>query len=108
VVLGVDTPQGVQRLRAQWVIDGEGSLAANVGAGFVRESFDDRFLVADVPARVLGVGRDLRDTDGVLAGRYDARPGTVILIRPDGHVAARWRRWDEALIETAIRRCLCL
>jgi hypothetical protein len=100
----VDAPVGLER--------GQGWLLPQLGAGFVLLSFGaaptPAVSVGGVPARVLGVGRDLRDTDGVLAGRYDARPGTVILIRPDGHVAARWRRWDEALIETAMRRCLCL
>ena len=31
------------------------------------------------------------DADGLLAARYDARPGTAYLIRPDQHIAARWR-----------------
>ncbi|TXH50431.1 MAG: FAD-dependent oxidoreductase, partial [Burkholderiaceae bacterium] len=59
-----------------------------------------------VRARVLVVGRDLVDAQGVLAQRYDARPGTTYLIRPDQHVAARWRSFDRAAVETALRRCL--
>ena len=39
-----------------------------------------------------------------LQQRYDARPGTVYLIRPDQHVAGRWRSFDAARIEAALAR----
>lgn len=44
--------------------------------------------------------------DGIAAQRYDARPGTVYLIRPDQHVCARWRLATVADIRVAIRRAL--
>jgi 3-(3-hydroxy-phenyl)propionate hydroxylase len=47
---------------------------------------------------------DLVDTAGVLSQRYDARNGAVYLIRPDQHVAARWRRFDAVAIAAAVRR----
>jgi 3-(3-hydroxy-phenyl)propionate hydroxylase len=59
-----------------------------------------------VKAPVLSVGRDIEDTRGVLAQRYDAKPGTVYLIRPDQHVAARWRKFDAAKIKQALARAL--
>jgi 3-(3-hydroxy-phenyl)propionate hydroxylase len=59
-----------------------------------------------VSARVLTVGVDLVDVEGLVARRYDARPGTVYLIRPDRYVAARWRTFDARLIEAALARAL--
>jgi 3-(3-hydroxy-phenyl)propionate hydroxylase len=40
--------------------------------------------------------------------RYDGQPGTVYLIRPDQHVAARWRRFDAAAVRAALQRALAL
>jgi 3-(3-hydroxy-phenyl)propionate hydroxylase len=57
-----------------------------------------------VAATVLSVGADLIDTQGLATQRYDATPGTVYLIRPDQHVAARWRGFDAAKIEAALAR----
>jgi 3-(3-hydroxy-phenyl)propionate hydroxylase len=41
---------------------------------------------------------------GALAQRYDARPGTAYLLRPDQHVAARWRAADAARVRAAVAR----
>jgi 3-(3-hydroxy-phenyl)propionate hydroxylase len=54
---------------------------------------------------VLSVSDEIEDAEGLLAQRYDAKPGTVYLIRPDQHVAARWRGIDTARIQAALRRC---
>ncbi len=47
------------------------------------------------------------DSAGLLAQRYDARPGTAYLLRPDQHVAARWRALDAAAVNAALRRAIC-
>ncbi|HXD07324.1 MAG TPA: FAD-dependent oxidoreductase [Burkholderiaceae bacterium] len=44
------------------------------------------------------------DHRGVAARRFDAKPGTVVLLRPDQHVCARWRRFDSARLDAALRR----
>jgi len=61
---------------------------------------------AGVCARVLNVGGDVEDVEGLLAQRYDGQPGTVYLIRPDQHVAARWRSFEVGKIRAALRRCI--
>jgi len=53
-------------------------------------------------------GDALCDRDGVLAQRYDLRPGTVYLFRPDHHVCARWRKPSAAQVRAAIRRALAI
>jgi 3-(3-hydroxy-phenyl)propionate hydroxylase len=53
-------------------------------------------------ARTLVVGRDLIDTEGAFARRFDASPGATYLIRPDQHLCARWRKVDQGAIDAAI------
>ena len=43
----------------------------------------------------------LHDHTGLAAARYAAPPGTVVLLRPDQHVAARWRRYHTDAIAEA-------
>ena len=47
-----------------------------------------------------------RDAEGLVARRYDAAAPAAYLIRPDGHVAARFRAPDAAAITAAITAAL--
>jgi len=58
---------------------------------------------AEEPAHVA-----LVDVDGAIARRYDLRAGSVVLLRPDAHVCARWRATTPAQVERAMRRALAL
>jgi 3-(3-hydroxy-phenyl)propionate hydroxylase len=82
-----------------------------LGQGFTLLAFGEQaraepVSVGRVTAKPLVVGRDLLDTRGLVAQRYDGQPGTVYLIRPDQHVAARWRRFDAAAVRSALQRAL--
>jgi 3-(3-hydroxy-phenyl)propionate hydroxylase len=64
-----------------------------------------------IRCRVVLVGRKadagvtpILDREGLAAKRYDARPGTVYLLRPDQHVCARWRHFDLPAVRAAIAR----
>lgn len=50
----------------------------------------------------------LVDCEGLAAQRYDLRPGTVYLFRPDQHVCARWRKPTADQIGAAINRALAV
>jgi 3-(3-hydroxy-phenyl)propionate hydroxylase len=47
--------------------------------------------------------RVLVDVQGLFAKRYDAQSGSVWLVRPDQHIAARWRGFEVQAVEQALR-----
>ena len=79
---------------------GDGWLIDRVGCDFTVLSFGTTGTVPKA-ATLLSV-----DGEGLAWQRYDARPGTTYLIRPDRYVAARWRTFDPAAIETALNRAM--
>ena len=94
-------------------------LLRQVGGGFTLLVFGDAAI--ELPAtpvplvlrRIrqpgsLVLAGDLIDSEGLASHRCDARPGTVYLIRPDQHVAARWRAYDAAALQAALARALSL
>ncbi len=66
------------------------------------------FTVVPVSARLhaQATGVHAWDHTGRVFERYDAKPGTVYLVRPDGHVLGRWRNASAADIDAAIVRAL--
>jgi len=62
-------------------------------------------IVSRVALEVPGF-KVLVDTQGWMAKRYDAQPGTTYLLRPDQHVLARWRSLDGAYLQAAMARAL--
>lgn len=76
---------------AALVFDGDAALAEVIRAGS-----EGLVPVGIVPLRC----------EGLVAARYDARPGTVVLLRPDQHVCARWRAPSAADVAAALKRAL--
>ena len=64
-------------------------------------------VISQKPLGVSGGIPHLEDPRGIAARRYDAKPGTVYLLRPDQHVAARWRTLDAAKVQAAVARATC-
>ncbi|MFM0695401.1 FAD-dependent oxidoreductase [Paraburkholderia graminis] len=63
---------------------------------------------SETPLAAIADAKILRDTEGLASARYDARPGTFYLIRPDQHVCARWRQLEPLAVEHALKRALCV
>ncbi|MFM0393121.1 FAD-dependent oxidoreductase [Paraburkholderia phytofirmans] len=61
------------------------------------------------PQAVVSVDAQVaHDIEGLAHARYDAKPGTFYLIRPDQHVCARWRQLDAGDVADALKRALCV
>jgi 3-(3-hydroxy-phenyl)propionate hydroxylase len=109
-----DAPVTVDGARG-WLLR---EVAGTGDAGFTLLVFGDVPLVLPptrVPVTVRRIrapgdacaAGDLVDVDGLIARRYDGHPGTVYLLRPDQHVAARWRGFDPGAVGAALDRALC-
>ena len=57
-----------------------------------------------VVAKTGNAGNNIVDSNGLLYRHYDALPGTYYLIRPDQHVAARWREFSPEKVLRAMER----
>jgi 3-(3-hydroxy-phenyl)propionate hydroxylase len=79
---------------------GKGWLIDRLGRDFTVLTFDGSGTVPAGTALVSVEGERLARQ------RYDARPGTTYLIRPDRYVAARWRRFDLGAIAKAQERAM--
>lgn len=49
----------------------------------------------------------IRDVQGLIAKRFDAKPGTFYLLRPDQHVCARWRSLHASAVHSAVLVATC-
>lgn len=65
-------------------------------------------LVAENARAAVPGARTVVDASGLVRRRYDGAPGTVVLLRPDQHVCARWRRVSADAARAALRRALAL
>ncbi|MFC7737061.1 FAD-dependent oxidoreductase [Roseomonas sp. GCM10028921] len=84
----------------------DGWLLSRLGGGFTLLHFGEappELPETVPPVRAVNIAR-ADDVKGLAAHRYDARPGTAYLIRPDQHVCARWRRLDPARLRAALDR----
>jgi 3-(3-hydroxy-phenyl)propionate hydroxylase len=108
----VDAP--VQGPRDGWLLDYLGGRFVLVVFGDIPGAAVAALARASVTCDVVTVdgassatGLALRDPEGLAARRYDARPGTCYLVRPDQHVCARWRRLDVGAVTAALARATC-
>jgi 3-(3-hydroxy-phenyl)propionate hydroxylase len=93
-----DAPLRDRSGRTVWLLDAVGGEEALLCvAGESRPTPDGH-------RRVLVIGEDLLDEDRFFARRFDATPGATYLVRPDQHLAARWRHFDPDAVSAASRR----
>ena len=75
------------------------------GQGEAAERSLAALRACDRPLHVVRMDDGARGSE-LAAQRYDARPGTVYLLRPDQHVCARWRAPSAAQVRNAVDRAL--
>src|SRR5439155_280847 len=74
------------------------------GGGDLAERSARAVAEADPAVKVVRIA--LSSVHELATQRYDARPGTVYLLRPDHHVCARWREPDTQAIRAALDHAL--
>jgi 3-(3-hydroxy-phenyl)propionate hydroxylase len=56
--------------------------------------------------KLIVIGEDLHDVTGLFQQRFDATPGATYILRPDQHLAARFRVFDLTAVQEAVARAL--
>jgi len=91
--------------------DGDGSYLTEAfiraGTRFTLLEFSNGVAVEapdDIGVIRIGGNNGLVDSEGLAGARYDAEPGTVYLLRPDGYVAARFRQPTRTALDAALAR----
>jgi 3-(3-hydroxy-phenyl)propionate hydroxylase len=101
----------------------EGWFLPQTGSGFTGVLFDSSSEPIEAlralnisPVRVVPAGSSvpkqddldvIEDVEGLLASRFDAKPGTFYLLRPDQHIAMRARSFDLGSVREAFLRATC-
>jgi 3-(3-hydroxy-phenyl)propionate hydroxylase len=103
-----DAPVTDAQGRAQWLLRCLPTGFVLLHFGEIGAALRDQCAVLKISPLCMGV--DLQDCERLVAQRYDAQPGTAYLLRPDQHVAARWRRPNVDLLRAAFEKasCACL
>jgi len=105
----------VRGARGDWLLGYLGGPRFTLLAfGAVPQAAVAELAAAPIPCAVVQVGgaadpgvEGVEDHEGLVARRYEGRPGTCFLVRPDQHVCARWRSFDLARVRAAIARATC-
>ncbi|AXY42838.1 MULTISPECIES: FAD-dependent oxidoreductase [Halomonas] len=84
------------------------ALAAELGELLDRQADLDLVIVGPAPHALAALPRttQVEDRDGLIDERYGLTAGAGYLIRPDQHVAARWRDLSAAAVDDALARAL--
>ncbi len=98
------------RFQVLYAIEDAAALDAATAAA-LRTLEDSALAIEPIVVAARGSAPDglktLIDAKGRIRERYDLRPGTVYLVRPDQHVAARWRELDPVKVRAAVARATC-
>ena len=84
-------------------------LRALSATGFTALVFGDEALAGVLRSSIAQlhvVSIDATSANALAQQRYDAKPGTVYLFRPDQHVCARWRQAEPEAVRAAIGHAL--
>jgi 3-(3-hydroxy-phenyl)propionate hydroxylase len=103
--LGAPVPDAPMRDR-----DGKpGFLLEKLGTGFeVLHVKNGARPSVPAGAKLVVIGEDLHDDLGLFAQRFDATPGATYVLRPDQHLAARFRTFEPSAVRAAVDRALGL
>jgi 3-(3-hydroxy-phenyl)propionate hydroxylase len=83
---------------SRWLLDVVGSRTTLLCVA------DDPIAAPTDDLAVVALGRTLSADGDFFQKRFDASPGAAYLVRPDQHLAARWRQYDAASVNQAVAR----